>query len=125
MDGTAIATLWVQSLYYQSQGPFCISCSESDISSCSSAPPKLPFTKFLFLVSMDKISRCSQVAEVVKNSGFGIPALLFYNQYWIDLQLTLAWFALMCEAVGVKIRSVWHSFQADHRVNANRLIAGG
>ena len=65
----------------------------------------------LLIIFMDRISRCSQVAEGVKFGGLRIPSLLFTDDEVllassnIDLQPVLRWFALTCEAVGMRISS--------------------
>ena len=58
---------------------------------------------------MDRISWNSQVAEGVNFGGSQIPSLLFADDVVLlassnsDLQLSLAWFATKCQAVGMRI----------------------
>ncbi|XP_066513109.1 uncharacterized protein [Hoplias malabaricus] len=63
----------------------------------------------LFIIFMDRIYRCSQVAEGVRFGGLRIPCLVFADDVVFlasssrDLQLLLDQFAAECEAVGMRI----------------------
>ena len=94
-----------ESLYGQSQRLVCIASSKSD-----PFPLRVglfqgfPLSPILFITFMYRISRRSQVAEVVSFGGLPIPLLLFADDVVLlasknnDPQLSLGRFAPQCQA---------------------------
>ena len=68
-----------------------------------------PLSPILFIIFMDRISRCSQGVEGVRFGDFRIGSLIFADDVVLlassgrDLQLSLEWFAAKCEAAGMRI----------------------
>ena len=68
-----------------------------------------PLSPILFIIFMDRISRCSQGVEGVRFGDLRIGSLLFADDVVLlassghDLQLLLDWFAAEWEAAGMKI----------------------
>ena len=63
----------------------------------------------VFIIFMERISRCSQAAERIKFGGLQIPSLLFADGTVLlalsnsDLQLSLEPFAAECQMAGMRI----------------------
>ena len=100
----------VRSLYDRCQSLVCIAGNKSD-----SFPVRVglrqgcPLSPILFIIFMDRISRCSQGVEGFRFGDLRIASLLFADDVVLlasscrDLQLSLDRFAAECEAVGMKI----------------------
>jgi len=65
----------------------------------------------LFIIFMDRISRCSRGVEGVRFGDLSIASLLFADDVVLlassgrDLQLSLERFAAECEAVGMRVNT--------------------
>jgi len=68
-----------------------------------------PLLTVLFIIFMDKISRCSQGPEGVRFGDHAISSLLFVDDVVVlapshqNIQHALGWFAAECEVAGIKI----------------------
>ncbi|KAL0152538.1 hypothetical protein M9458_052261 [Cirrhinus mrigala] len=100
----------VRSLYDRSRSLVRIAGSKSDL-----FPVRVglrqgcPLSPVLFIIFMDRISRCSQGLEGVWFGDHRISSLLFADDVVLlassnqDLQRALGWFAAQCEAAGMGI----------------------
>ena len=82
----------------------------------------------LFIIFIDRTSRCSQVVEGVKFGGLWITSLLFADDVVLlsssnsDLKLALGWFAAEVKAAGMRISA---SKSRVHGVHGSHPEKGG
>ncbi|KAK3518362.1 hypothetical protein QTP86_018292, partial [Hemibagrus guttatus] len=100
----------VRSLYNRSRSLVCIASCKSDLFPVHVGLQQgCPLSPILFIVFMDRISRCSQGLEGVQFGDHRISSLIFADDVVLlapsslDLQHALGRFAAECEAAGMRV----------------------
>ncbi|KAK3555124.1 hypothetical protein QTP86_010013 [Hemibagrus guttatus] len=123
----------VRSLYDQSRSLVRIASCKSDLFPVHvGLRQSCPLSPVLFIVFMDRISRCSQGLEGVRFGDHRISSLLFADDVVLltpssqDLQHALGHFAAECEAAGMRIStSKSEAMVLDRKKVACTLQVGG
>ncbi|KAK3558768.1 hypothetical protein QTP86_028769 [Hemibagrus guttatus] len=103
----------VRSLYNRSRSLVCIANCKSDLFPVHVGLRQgCPLSPVLFIVFMDRISRCSQGLEGVRFGDHRISSLIFADDVvllassGLDLQHALGRFAAECEAAGMRVSTL-------------------
>ena len=123
----------IRSLYNRSRSLVCIAGSKSDLFPVHVGLRQgCPFSLVLFIIFIDRISRCSQGPEGIWFGSHWISSLLFADNVVLlapssqDLQHVLGWFAAECEAAGMRIStSKSEAMVLDQKKVACSLRVGG
>ncbi|KAK3525020.1 hypothetical protein QTP86_013357 [Hemibagrus guttatus] len=123
----------VRSLYNRSRSLVCIASCKSDLFPVHIGLRQgCPLSPVLFIVFMDRISRCSQGLEGVRFGDHRISSLIFADDVvllassGLDLQHALGRFAAECEAAGMRVStSKSEAMVLDRKKVACTLQVGG
>ncbi|KAK3535602.1 hypothetical protein QTP70_017140 [Hemibagrus guttatus] len=123
----------VRSLYNRSRSLVCIASCKSDLFPVHVGLRQgCPLSPVLFIVFMDRISRCSQGLEGVRFGDHRISSLIFADDVVLlapsslDLQHALGCFAAECEAAGMRVStSKSEAMVLDRKKVACTLQVGG